>query len=189
MIGGVIRLGDKTTGGGYVITASGLNTIVEDKPTVLMGDKATCATHGGVRTFIEGCQSWLTSGKGTVIEGHKLSCGCHAISTVPDSFVLEDVTGGSGAAMLRSAAQVMGQEVQEVIDGGRAHTRWLLVRDSTTGDPLPNHPFMVDVDGVMQHGRTDAQGYAQVVAPAPTTVSIHAAFVSPARGLNPEFGA
>ncbi len=188
MIGGIIRLGDTTTGGGTVITASGTGLIVDDLPTVRLGDKATCAKHGGVRTFIECCTSWIDDGLGSVIEGHKLSCGCHAISSVPDSFVIEDVSGGTASAIFQAMTSLIGSVSQPAVETAKSQTRWFLVRDSTTGEPLSNQPFVADVDGAMQHGRTDATGYAQVVAMTATSVSIHTVFAAPKRHLTPEIG-
>jgi uncharacterized Zn-binding protein involved in type VI secretion len=57
---------------------------VDGRPAAVKGDKATCAIHQGMFPFIEcdGDSAFIKIGDCVVLEGHKLACGCHAISTV-----------------------------------------------------------------------------------------------------------
>ncbi|MDO1530089.1 PAAR domain-containing protein [Fulvimonas sp. R45] len=86
---GAIRLGDKTTGGGTVISCQydGFY-MVEGKAGAVVGDKATCQKHGGTFSFVEGDPHKRVMGRGIVHEGHKLACGCTAISSTPLSHVV-----------------------------------------------------------------------------------------------------
>ncbi|KRE96604.1 hypothetical protein ASG87_16590 [Frateuria sp. Soil773] len=80
---GVIRLGDPTTGGGKVIScALGSFYTVMNIPGAVYGDMATCLKHKGVFPFVECDNSTTFNDRGVVLEGHKLACGCSAISTV-----------------------------------------------------------------------------------------------------------
>ena len=70
---GVIRLGDKHSHGGSVITASGAD--FEGKPVMLAGDMVSCSKHGNV-SVPAGVASWPMMGKEVVVDGCKASCGC-----------------------------------------------------------------------------------------------------------------
>ncbi len=79
----VIRLGDPHTHGGNVITAAP-NTEINGKRVARRGDKAVCPKKGhGVVTIVEGDPSWSVEGQPVALEGHKCSCGCALISTLP----------------------------------------------------------------------------------------------------------
>lgn len=79
----VIRLGDPHTHGGKVITAAP-NTEINGKRVARLGDKAVCPKKGhGVVTIVEGDPSWSVEGQSVALEGHKCSCGCSLISTLP----------------------------------------------------------------------------------------------------------
>ena len=59
---GVIRLGDPTSGGGKVISASGF--MVDGKPVALIGDTCTCPCRGhGSSRIVEGSTSDIFNGK------------------------------------------------------------------------------------------------------------------------------
>jgi len=79
----VIRLGDQHTHGGRVITAA-TKTEINGKRVARLGDKAVCPKKGhGVVTIVEGDSSWYVEGQPVALEGHKCSCGCSLISTLP----------------------------------------------------------------------------------------------------------
>lgn len=86
---GPIRLGDKTTGGGVVISCQlGNFWPIDGIPGAVLGDMATCPKHKGVFPFVE-CDNSTTFTEaelGVVLEGHKLACGCYAISSVAVTF-------------------------------------------------------------------------------------------------------
>ena len=80
----VIRLGDPTSHGGRVLSASG-TYVFFGKPVARMGDKVSCPIPGhGVVTIVEGDPDWTDNGKPVVLEGHHCSCGCVLISTLPN---------------------------------------------------------------------------------------------------------
>jgi len=79
----VIRLGDPTTHGGEVVSASP-TTIINGKPVARLGDSVTCPRPGhGNGVIVEGDPAWLVDGRPVALEGHKTSCGASLISTLP----------------------------------------------------------------------------------------------------------
>ncbi|EHN8719198.1 hypothetical protein BFX86_01025 [Enterobacter hormaechei] len=81
---GFVLLGDKTTHGGAVISASS-TMIVNGKPVALVGDKVICPIPGhGTNTIIEGSPEWSSDGKAIVADGCKCQCGCQVISSAPE---------------------------------------------------------------------------------------------------------
>ncbi|MGA9618875.1 MULTISPECIES: PAAR domain-containing protein [Serratia] len=81
---GFVLLGDKTTHGGEIISASSTMT-VNGKKVALIGDKISCPKEGhGINTIIEGSPDWISDGKAIVVNGCRCECGCQVISSAPD---------------------------------------------------------------------------------------------------------
>lgn len=100
----VIRLGDPHTHGGKVITAAP-NTEINGKRVARRGDKAVCPKKGhGVVTIVEGDPSWSVEGQPVALEGHKCSCGCALISTLPT--LGRSYEGGGSTSMGAGAPNV-----------------------------------------------------------------------------------
>lgn len=79
---GIIRLGDRHTHGGNVISASGAD--FAGKPVALVGDKVSCSKPGhGINPIIEGNTTWLMFNTPVAVDGCKCACGCTLISTLP----------------------------------------------------------------------------------------------------------
>lgn len=84
MSNGFVLLGDKTTHGGEVISASS-TMIVDNKKVALVGDKVSCPKEGhGINTIIEGSPEWSSDGKSVVVNGCHCECVCQVISSAPD---------------------------------------------------------------------------------------------------------
>jgi uncharacterized Zn-binding protein involved in type VI secretion len=84
---GLVLLGDMTTHGGAVISASS-TTIVHGKPVALVGDMVSCPIPGhGVNPIVEGCPDWSEGGRKLVVNGCLSACGCAMISSAPDCAV------------------------------------------------------------------------------------------------------
>ncbi|MGF6101435.1 putative Zn-binding protein involved in type VI secretion [Enterobacter sp. A4] len=81
---GFVLLGDKTTHGGEVISASS-TLIVNGKSVALVGDNVNCPVVGhGINAIIEGSSEWISDGKSVVVDGCHCECGCQVISSAPD---------------------------------------------------------------------------------------------------------
>jgi uncharacterized Zn-binding protein involved in type VI secretion len=80
---GIIRIGDKTTGGGSVLSGStamqfgGIGVARE-------GDPVLCPIPGHGRTVIaEGHPAFKDDGLPVAFQGHRCACGCTLISSLP----------------------------------------------------------------------------------------------------------
>ncbi|EQA6240014.1 TPA: PAAR domain-containing protein [Enterobacter ludwigii] len=84
---GFVLLGDKTTHGGQVISASS-TMIVNGKMVALIGDKVSCPIIGhGINSIIEGSPEWFSDGKAIAVDGCRSECGCQLISSAPDCVI------------------------------------------------------------------------------------------------------
>lgn len=87
MAKGFVLLGDKTTHGGTVISATS-TMVVNGKKVALVGDKVSCPIPGhGVNQIVEGSPEWSSDGKAIVVDGCKCQCGCQVISGAPDCVI------------------------------------------------------------------------------------------------------
>jgi len=78
----IIRLGDPTSHGGKVITASPTHTIA-GIGIARVGDFITCPRPGhGDNTIVEGAPTYLIGGRMVALHGHRGACGCTLISTL-----------------------------------------------------------------------------------------------------------
>ncbi|MGH1500510.1 PAAR domain-containing protein [Yersinia proxima] len=81
---GFVLLGDKTTHGGEVISATS-SMVVNGKKVALIGDMISCPQTGhAVNTIIEGSTEWASDGKAVAVDGCHCECGCQVISSSPD---------------------------------------------------------------------------------------------------------
>lgn len=104
--GGPIRLGDKLIHGGQVVHVryASVNSMY-GQGIAHRGDLAQCHKHNGLFPFIEGCYGRSSYGSGIVLEGHRLACGCYAISSGASTFMISDwFPGGLGTALLQAHA-------------------------------------------------------------------------------------
>ena len=81
----IVRLGDKTTHGGVVITASPVHTL-RGIGIARIGDKVSCPLPGhGTNEIVEGCPNFSIGGRGVALHGHKTACGCSLIASLMDA--------------------------------------------------------------------------------------------------------
>lgn len=77
-----IRLGDSTSHGGKVTSASG-RTNMMGKPLAVVGDTCSCPKPGHSDCkIVEGDPNWKVGGRAVALHGHKVSCGATLISSV-----------------------------------------------------------------------------------------------------------
>lgn len=87
MSNGLVLLGDKTTHGGQVISASS-NITVDGKKIALVGDLVSCPVLGhGTNPIVEGTSHRTFKGRAIVVDGCKCQCGCSVISSALNSTV------------------------------------------------------------------------------------------------------
>lgn len=78
---GVICLGDATTHGGNVKTASS-TLFFNGINAALVGDLVSCPEHG-TNAIIEGSLTTFDEGRAIVMSGCRCECGCRVISSRP----------------------------------------------------------------------------------------------------------
>ena len=79
----VVRLGDKTTHGGVVTSASPIHT-VRGIAIARVGDMVACPLPGhGSNPIIEGSPVFSIGGRKVALHGHKSACGCSLIASLP----------------------------------------------------------------------------------------------------------
>ena len=81
----VIRLGDRTSHGGYVVSATSRFTVM-GIDVARLGDQCTCPKKDHNNCYIvEGDPDWTIDSVAVALEGHKLSCGAVLISSMPNA--------------------------------------------------------------------------------------------------------
>lgn len=80
---GVIRVGDKLSSGGEVLTgASGMKFM--GREVSCKGDKVGCPLPGhGVNEIAEGDEGSTWQGRPMALHGHRCKCGCTLITSLP----------------------------------------------------------------------------------------------------------
>ncbi|MER5081698.1 PAAR domain-containing protein [Providencia stuartii] len=78
----VVRLGDKTSHGGVVISASSSFEIM-GRPAALLNDTVSCPKHGD-NVIVECSFEYDENGRGIVYEGCKTVCGATLYASCQD---------------------------------------------------------------------------------------------------------
>jgi len=87
MAKGLVLLGDNTSHGGKVISASS-DITVGGKKVALVGDRVSCPITGhGTNVIVEGSPHRTFNGRAVVVDGCKCQCGCSVISSAQNSTV------------------------------------------------------------------------------------------------------
>lgn len=186
----VIRLGDPTTHGGQVISASS-NFDVFGKQVARIGDKVTCPQKGhGVCVIVEGDPTWTIDGRNVALEGHKTSCGATLISTLPNVTRSYEGMGVSSAGGSVSVASAVAQQTAErpSYNEDEPHALRFRALDPETGETLSYRSYVVTLeDGSEVTGTTDADGYTDPIqADAAEVVDLHVVFKAPRKNLDAE---
>lgn len=78
----IVRLGDLTSHGGKVISASNTHSI-SGIGIARIGDMIVCPISGhGMNPIIEGSPTYLIGGRMVALHGHHSACGCTLISSL-----------------------------------------------------------------------------------------------------------
>lgn len=78
----IVRLGDSTSHGGKVISASSTH-LIGGIGIARVGDKVTCPITGhGINSIVEGAATYLIGGRMVALHGHRCACGCSLIASL-----------------------------------------------------------------------------------------------------------
>lgn len=141
-----LRVGDKTTCGGQILTGDPIMTW-HGKASAREGDKVTCGKHSGVYQIIGGISHFSSMGKRTAgtLDSYS-SCPCRArfIASISDNYTPD--------SKLSSSPPPSEPETYRV--------RYLCQNDQ--GEPyINNHYHLYLQNGVRYTGTTDANGYTE----------------------------
>lgn len=157
---GFIRLGDPTSHGGKVVSATARMT-VDGIPVALWGDTCTCPITGHTNCVIcEGEPGITFDGIPVALDGHKTSCGATLISTALGRCESMPVATGGGAASSLPAAQ----EVKGIINSN-IYDQYFLLKDAENGEVLADMPYeLITSSGKRLSGKTNTEGYTDKIA-------------------------
>ncbi len=166
----IIRLGDSTSHGGKVVSATSHMT-VGGLPVARLGDKCTCPKRGHNNcVIVEGDTNWTIDGVPVALEGHKLSCGGVLISSMPN-VGRDDVGGGGGAsqgaspANLPSAGALASSEAIASDQSQPEYDQHFLLINDQTGEPLEHARYRVTLsDGRSFNGVSNEAGLTEKVS-------------------------
>ncbi|MDD2109446.1 MULTISPECIES: PAAR domain-containing protein [Pseudomonas] len=84
---GIVRIGDKNTAGGTVLSGSS-SMLFYGVGVARQGDPVNCPVIGHGRTVIaEGHPAFIDNGLAVAFDGHRCGCGCALVSSLPCSGV------------------------------------------------------------------------------------------------------
>jgi len=113
----VIRLGDPTTHGGKVVSASS-PTSVNGIRVARLGDTVSCPRKGhGTTTIVEADPAWGLDGIPVALQGHHTSCGAALISTLTSlgrAYEGSGTPGSAGQSAATPSATGLGKDVDEL---------------------------------------------------------------------------
>jgi uncharacterized Zn-binding protein involved in type VI secretion len=160
----IIRLGDATSHGGKVVSATSHMT-VGGLPIARLGDKCTCPKRGHNNcVIVEGDTAWTIDGIPVALEGHKTSCGAVLISSSPNAGrenwgSAESSTGQMTGSVLNQAFRTNPE--QEQAPDFDEQLRFV----TANGKPYSNLRYkLLLADGSSVAGKTDNDGKTQRVA-------------------------
>jgi len=82
---GIIRIGDKNTGGGSVLSGSSKMKF-SGTGVARQGDPVSCPIKGhGPTVIAEGHPTFKDNGVPVAFDGHRCACGCPLISSLPQA--------------------------------------------------------------------------------------------------------
>lgn len=82
---GVIRIGDKLSSGGEVLSA-GSGLLFNGLEVAAEGDAVFCPLPGhGLNAIAEGDPGSTRNGRPIVLHGHRCECGCTLLSSLPQA--------------------------------------------------------------------------------------------------------
>ena len=166
----LIVLGDKTSHGGTVITASPFSD-THGKGWARMGDMVSCPLCKGIFPISEGDASLIDDGKPVAYHGCKVACGAMLISsqmfttTVPSSGAAPgagEQAGEHGFGSIGSGL-IAGYQDEPLDDTERFRGRFQVL-DQQTGEPVSALDARVrSTGGQYLTDTTDAEGFTQWV--------------------------
>ena len=149
-----IRLGDPTSHGGEVVSASSTTTFY-GKAVACVGDRVSCPRPGHDNcVIVEGSTTLRINGKAIALDGDKTSCGAVLLATFGN--VMHDmVGGGSLAGMAAQTSAIVTSHSQQT---QAPHDEQFHLVDAHGNPHSQTHYTAKLPSGELIHGVTDDHG-------------------------------
>ncbi len=191
----IIRLGDSTSHGGKVVSATS-HVTVAGIPVARLGDKCTCPKRGHNNcVIVEGDPNWTIDGIPVALEGHKISCGAVLISSAPNtgrkneggaSTKFSNLGAGSAVAQQHPAMGLLAQAANQKQPDTppQEYDLFFHLKNAKTGASQPHTPYQIILeDGREFIGISDGNGFTEkVFADSPQTAKLEAPYYDDSRG-------
>ena len=177
-----LKVGDKSSAGGTAIDGIPGCTHSSGELTFI-GGKVSCPACSSTGHIAPKGPRWpgTMMGKEPALEGDVCICKC----SQPPAMIASQ--GDMFQTFESHALSSMGVGSDVASDPAFAtHLQRILIRDSSTGLPLPNQEYGVAMGGERQFGRTDDRGYAVVRSSGEKEFNLHVIFSAPKRDLKPQ---
>ena len=170
----IALLGSASDHGGRVITGQS-TYLIDDQPAACQGDLHECPIKGhGVTPILEGAANFLIDGRPAAYVGCRTGCGATLIQGAPN-FTLWVDAPAVGPGVVQSARDT----------GQSGHDEHFRLVDQTTGQPVPEMHYELDMQGRSHAGVSASDGTTDHgVSEAPETVTLVAA-TQQRMGLHP----
>jgi len=168
-----IRLGDKTSHGGTVTSASS-RMFVGGIPVACIGDTCTCPKKGHNNcVIVEGDDIMTVDGRAIALEGCKCSCGAVLISSMPNAGRVYEGSAASAfsaASTSPAATESFTPDLQESF-GEDAYIEFQLT--DQYNKPIGEQNYVLTMPGgKVLEGDLDADGYVRIDGVRPGTCKI-----------------
>ena len=153
----VIRVGDKTSHGGTVVTGDPTLNVF-GQPAARKGDMTSCPKCKGSYPIVEGTQS-TGSAQWLALEGMRTACGATLIAS--QHFWTEAPSAGDGSG---ASGAGPGTEYKAGEDEAAPYRGRFQVIDDTTRESVARRGYKISsMNGATLEGETDANGYTSWV--------------------------
>jgi len=161
----VIRVGDRTSHGGVVVTGDQTVTVF-GRPAARKGDMTTCPKCKGTYPIVQGTRS-TGSSQWLALEGMRTACGATLIAS--QHFWQEALADGNGSGASSNAPP------SEVASASTVYRGRFQAIDEATREPVAGRQYRItSMNGAMLEGATDAEGYTNwVESESPDMLSLH----------------
>ncbi|KPC49649.1 PAAR domain-containing protein [Amantichitinum ursilacus] len=155
-MGVLAGIGDRTTSGGEIISAS--STYIDGgKQLCVSGDKAWCKACRGAFPVSGTATHWADNGNLMVQDGDRVLCRCADNRVIAHSSSYYDQTPAPAIASFEAIAAVSAPPANTFDDRFR-------LLSGQTGQPLPGIEYAVRrATGALEYGVTDALGCTHLV--------------------------
>lgn len=176
----IIRLGDRTTHGGTVVTADPTYDVY-GKKVARVGDKVSCPQCNGTFPIVSGAAD-VMSGQIVARQDDQTSCGAKLIAT-QFTAMIDDGSGDAGADTVAPVALIaaLAPAIVEDEPEDEVYAMRFQAIDPDTGAPVPKCVYILTRENGGEHGGVaDAEGFTEVIETTrPETISVHFVFKSP----------